>query len=130
MDARYISGAPLHPLYSVLSPDLNSTLCLTSVHEQIVRTMPRLSLLVGVTQFLVGLVVARATGPIKRQSTSLDSWLATESPYALDGILNNIGANGGNAQGASSGIVVASPSKNDPDCLLPSIPQHPFTRSI
>ncbi|RJE18470.1 glucan 1,4-alpha-glucosidase [Aspergillus sclerotialis] len=77
--------------------------------------MPKLSLLVAVTQFLVGLAVARVTGLIKRESASLDSWLATESRYALDGILNNIGANGGKAQGASSGIVVASPSKNNPD---------------
>lgn len=84
--------------------------------------MHKFSFLVVVTQFLVGLAVGLFTELIKRESASLDSWLATESPYALDGVLNNIGANGGKAQGASSGIVVASPNKNNPDCLLTPIP--------
>ncbi|KAL1969255.1 hypothetical protein VTN77DRAFT_9447 [Rasamsonia byssochlamydoides] len=53
-------------------------------------------------------VAARATG-------SLDSFLATETPIALQGVLNNIGANGADVAGASPGIVVASPSKSDPD---------------
>ena len=51
---------------------------------------------------------ARATG-------SLTSWLASESPIALQGVLNNIGASGAKVPGASNGIVVASPSTNDPD---------------
>lgn len=51
---------------------------------------------------------ARATG-------SLTSWLASESPIALQGVLNNVGASGSKAQGAKSGIVVASPSKSNPD---------------
>ncbi|PIA93580.1 Glucoamylase [Cercospora beticola] len=50
---------------------------------------------------------ARATG-------SLESWLAAESPVALQGILNNIGSQGNKVQGAYPGIVVASPSRNDP----------------
>lgn len=51
---------------------------------------------------------ARATG-------SLTSWLASESPVALQGVLNNIGAAGSKVAGAKSGIVVASPSKSNPD---------------
>lgn len=35
---------------------------------------------------------------------------------ALQSILNNIGTNGSAVSGASAGIVVASPSKTDPDC--------------
>lgn len=35
---------------------------------------------------------------------------------ALKGILKNIGADGSAVSGASAGIVVASPSKSDPDC--------------
>jgi glucoamylase len=54
-------------------------------------------------------VEPRATG-------SLDSFLATETPIALQGILNNIGANGADVAGASAGMVVASPSKQDPNC--------------
>lgn len=35
---------------------------------------------------------------------------------ALQAILNNIGADGSAVSGASAGIVVASPSKSDPNC--------------
>lgn len=51
-----------------------------------------------------------------RASGSLDSFLATETPIALQGVLNNIGPSGQNAPGASAGIVVASPSQEDPNC--------------
>ena len=47
---------------------------------------------------------------------SLDSFIATESPIALQGVLNNIGSSGSKVAGASSGIVVASPSTANPDC--------------
>lgn len=80
------------------------------------KTMPHVSLLVALVHFLVGFAVAHVPWPIKRATGPLDDWLVTESQYALDGILNNIGAKGGKVQGASSGIVVASPSKSDPDC--------------
>ncbi|KAL8942854.1 MAG: hypothetical protein Q9211_001217 [Gyalolechia sp. 1 TL-2023] len=46
---------------------------------------------------------------------SLDSFIATESPIALDGVLNNIGSTGSKAMGASTGLVIASPSKTNPD---------------
>lgn len=50
-----------------------------------------------------------------RATGSLESWLAAESPVALQGILANTGANGAKVAGAKSGIVVASPSKTNPD---------------
>lgn len=50
------------------------------------------------------------------RTTSLSSWLSTEVPYAWDGVFNNIGADGGKAQGASSGVVIASPSQSNPNC--------------
>lgn len=50
-----------------------------------------------------------------RATGSLSSWLATESSVALQGVLDNIGASGAKAQGAKSGIVVASPSTSNPD---------------
>jgi glucoamylase len=56
-------------------------------------------------------IQARATG-------SLASWIATESPLALNLMLANIGPNGSNDQGSASGIVVASPSVNNPDCKV------------
>lgn len=49
-------------------------------------------------------------------TSSLTSWLASESTHALQGILANIGSDGVDVAGASSGIVVASPSKENPDC--------------
>lgn len=51
-----------------------------------------------------------------RATTSLGSWLATETTVSLNGILDNIGASGAYAQSAKAGIVVASPSTSDPDC--------------
>ncbi|KAF7185931.1 Glucoamylase [Pseudocercospora fuligena] len=50
-----------------------------------------------------------------RATGTLDSWLAAESPIALQGVLNNIGSSGSKASGASAGIIVASPSKSNPD---------------
>ncbi|RAK73005.1 glycoside hydrolase family 15 protein [Aspergillus fijiensis CBS 313.89] len=46
---------------------------------------------------------------------SLAEFIEKETPIAWQGILNNIGADGALAQGAYPGIVVASPSKSDPD---------------
>ncbi|CAL5871099.1 uncharacterized protein PFLUO_LOCUS5345 [Penicillium psychrofluorescens] len=53
--------------------------------------------------------------PHSRRATGLDSFLQSESSVALQGALDNIGPDGSGAQGASSGIVVASPSKSNPD---------------
>ena len=52
---------------------------------------------------------------------AIDTWIATESPIALQGVLNNIGPNGSKAPGAAAGIVVASPSTTSPDCKLDAI---------
>jgi glucoamylase len=49
---------------------------------------------------------------------TLDSWIAQESPFALEGILANIGSSGSQVSGAASGIVIASPSKSNPDCMF------------
>lgn len=55
----------------------------------------------------------------ERATGSLDSFIASESPIALQGVLNNIGPAGSKAVGVDSGLVVASPSKMDPDCKFP-----------
>ncbi len=47
---------------------------------------------------------------------AVDDFIATEEPIALEQLLCNIGADGCHAKGASSGIVIASPSTSDPDC--------------
>ncbi|KAG0646292.1 hypothetical protein D0Z07_8248 [Hyphodiscus hymeniophilus] len=46
---------------------------------------------------------------------SVDSFIATESPIALTDLLCNIGSAGACVSGASSGIVIASPDKTNPD---------------
>lgn len=54
-----------------------------------------------------------------RATTSLEDFIASESPIALQGILNNIGSAGSNAVGVALGLVVASPTKENPDCTCP-----------
>lgn len=51
------------------------------------------------------------------QSGSVDAYLATESPIAKAGLLANIGPSGSRSQGAKAGIVIASPSNQNPDYL-------------
>ncbi|KAL9108191.1 MAG: hypothetical protein Q9227_007046 [Pyrenula ochraceoflavens] len=48
-------------------------------------------------------------------SSSLDSFIATESSVALQGVLNNLGPDGSLAPGAAPGALVASPSTENPN---------------
>lgn len=52
----------------------------------------------------------------------LASFIASETPRSLKGILDNVGPNGTQVEGAASGLVIASPSKIDPDCTLLDFP--------
>ncbi|TAQ89169.1 hypothetical protein B7494_g2562 [Chlorociboria aeruginascens] len=54
----------------------------------------------------------REAGILKR---SVDSFIATEGPQALAGILCNIGSSGACVPAANSGVVIASPSTDNPD---------------
>ena len=67
----------------------------------------------------------------ERATGSLASFLSSEGPIALQGLLNNIGSGGALAPGAEAGLVIASPSKANPDCQClssrnhsPSYPSH------
>lgn len=51
-----------------------------------------------------------------RATGSLDTWLASETAVAREGILDNIGSDGAYAKSSKSGIVIASPSTDSPDC--------------
>lgn len=51
----------------------------------------------------------------QRATSTLSAYLTAESAHSIQGVLNNIGANGADASGAKSGIVVASPSQNNPN---------------
>jgi glucoamylase len=46
---------------------------------------------------------------------SVDEFISREEPIALEQLLCNIGSDGCHSQGVSSGIVIASPSRSDPD---------------
>lgn len=50
--------------------------------------------------------------------TSVDSYLAIESPIAKTGLIANIGPSGSKSQGAKAGVVIASPSSSNPDYLF------------
>lgn len=60
----------------------------------------------------------------ERATDSLASFIASEGPIALQGVLNNIGSGGALAPGVEAGLVVASPSKADPDCQCVSSMNH------
>ncbi|EEA23089.1 glycoside hydrolase 15 protein [Talaromyces marneffei ATCC 18224] len=64
---------------------------------------------------LLTLVQGAAVQFAPRASGSLDTWLASETPVALQGVLNNIGSSGAFTEGADAGSVLASPSKADPN---------------
>lgn len=57
-----------------------------------------------------------------RKRVTLDDWIASESPIALQGVLDNLGRDGSKASGAAAGILVASPSTSNPNCTLDVIP--------
>ncbi|KAJ6611412.1 glycoside hydrolase family 15 protein [Mycena sp. CBHHK59/15] len=49
--------------------------------------------------------------------TSVDTYVATESPIAKAGLLANIGPSGTKSSGAKAGVVIASPSSVNPNYL-------------
>ncbi|EGN98505.1 glycoside hydrolase family 15 protein [Serpula lacrymans var. lacrymans S7.3] len=51
------------------------------------------------------------------QSSTVDSYISTESPIAQAGLLANIGPDGSKSSGAYPGVVIASPSTTNPDYL-------------
>ncbi|KAF8798899.1 glycoside hydrolase family 15 protein [Phlegmacium glaucopus] len=52
------------------------------------------------------------------QSSTVDQYLATESPIAKAGLLANIGPSGSKSSGAAAGVVIASPSTTNPNYLF------------
>ena len=64
----------------------------------------------------LGQAVLAAPQLAARATSSLDTWLASETTVARQGILDNIGAGGAYAASAKAGIVIASPSTDSPDC--------------
>ncbi|KAL1965696.1 hypothetical protein VTN77DRAFT_5196 [Rasamsonia byssochlamydoides] len=73
---------------------------------------PLLSQVALLGVFLSG---SASAGSLLQRASGLDAFIASESEIALRGVLANIGPNGEAVPGADSGIVVASPSKTNPD---------------
>lgn len=75
--------------------------------------------IIGITGLFVqyGLAIPSPTVQNEpRTDTSLSSFLSSESPIALKGILDNIGPDGAKVPGAGTGLVIASPSRTNPNC--------------
>ena len=77
----------------------------------VLRTLP-------VTFFLLG-VQGTPLEHQKRQA-SIDEFVTSQADISIKGVLANIGTDGSKAQGVPAGIVVASPSRTDPDCMYGS----------
>lgn len=74
----------------------------------ILRALPAALLLFG----------AQSTplGDLESRQTTIDTFITAETNVSINGVLANIGGGGSKAPGVSAGIVVASPSRSDPDC--------------
>lgn len=51
----------------------------------------------------------------KPRQTSLDNFIKSQADISIKGVVANIGPNGAKAQGVPAGILVASPSRQNPD---------------
>jgi len=77
-----------------------------------VRPKPSLKMRLLCLASVIGLV-----GTSISQPTNVDSYFGKESPIAKDGLLANIGPSGKKSSGAKPGIVIASPSTDNPNYL-------------
>lgn len=59
-------------------------------------------------------VLGRPGGLVVKRS--VDDFIETQTPIALERLLCNIGADGCAADGAAPGVVIASPDRVDPPC--------------
>lgn len=109
-------------LSSSLVPFSNFNLTSTVVYSTM-HSFTSLLLVSGLAlQTAIGLP-ERGRGVKEREAQllkrSVDSFIETETPIALADLLCNIGSAGECVAGASSGVVVASPDRVNPDCLTP-----------
>lgn len=62
---------------------------------------------------------ATPLGDLESRQTTIDAFIKAQTTVSVNGILANIGGGGSKAPGVSAGIVVASPSRTNPDCECP-----------
>lgn len=63
----------------------------------------------------LGAINAEPVG--RQQCKDLEKFINKQDKISIAGVLANIGTDGSKAEGVPAGIVVASPSKSDPDCM-------------
>lgn len=63
-----------------------------------------------------GLVYSEPLPPYLYTRATLEEFIASQSQVSITGVLANIGPDGSKAQGVSAGLVIASPSRSNPDC--------------
>ena len=83
----------------------------------IMRFSAAFSSLLSLALCASALVTDSPRSSLEKRAT-LDEYIATEAPIALNGILANIGPSGSKSQGAKAGVVLASPTKVDPDYVF------------
>jgi glucoamylase len=55
-------------------------------------------------------------GDLESRQATIDAFITTQAGISIKGVLANIGGGGNKAPGVPAGIVVASPSRSNPDC--------------
>lgn len=55
-------------------------------------------------------------GDLESRQATIDAYITTQAGVSINGVLANIGGGGNKAPGVPVGIVVASPSRSNPDC--------------
>lgn len=105
----------LHSSYlSLLNP--SSIFNVTAITHPIMYSFTSV-LLVGSLAFqAVFSAPSRVVRDVDLLKRSVDSFIATESSIALRDLLCNIGSAGACVSGATSGLVIASPDKTNPNC--------------
>lgn len=63
--------------------------------------------------------------PVEKRQSSLEQFITRQTEISIDGVLANIGPDGSKVRGVPGGVVIASPSRSDPDCKY-IYPQFPF----
>lgn len=114
-DRAHDPAGQMTSLHSTSSLDFFFFNSLTLLYSSFRMLFHGLTMIISLLAIL-NVALAATQEPISIPQTSLDEWLSNEVEVALTGILNNIGSEGAWAHEAKPGVVVASPSTNEPDC--------------
>ncbi|KAL2265375.1 hypothetical protein VTJ83DRAFT_6475 [Remersonia thermophila] len=98
-------------------PSLPAAVNATGLVLPAMHALSKLVVLGSAVQGVFGLpdAAARARREAVLTKRAVDSYIENQRPIAWEKLLCNIGPNGCAAAGVASGIIIASPSKHDPD---------------